>query len=103
MRAMLPAVLVAIGIGTAGAQTGSQSGAVVRPNPAPETTWPIDAGPIMSASDVREKLPAESYSTVSDLKREGNVYTAIATKNGQRMRLSVDAQTGAVAAASDAR
>lgn len=105
MRKILPAVLAAlvIGIGAAAAQTGSQGGPVVRP------TWPNPPLPsgqggviMMAPSDVREKLEAEGYSNVSDLSREGNLYTAIATKDGGKKRLTVDARSGEVMAAIEA-
>ena len=97
MRRLLPALLatLAIGAGAADAQTGSQSGPMTRPSATPQGATG-QSGTILSESDVRTKLRAEGYSSISDLKREGNKYSARATKDGRQMSLSIDARTGAV-------
>jgi hypothetical protein len=50
----------------------------------------------MSERDVREKLIADGYSDVGSLKREGNIYSTDATKNGRKVSLSIDARSGKV-------
>lgn len=98
MQKLLPAILatLAIGIGGAMAQTGSQTSPTNRPSATPLGSAPGQSGTILSERDIREKLQVDGYSGVSDLKREGNKYSAMATKDGRKVRLSVDARTGAV-------
>lgn len=98
MRNLLPAILatLVIGIGGAVAQTGSQTGPMSRPSTTPLGSAPGQSGTILSERDVRMKLEVDGYSSVSDLKREGNKYSAMATKDGRKVSLSVDARTGAV-------
>jgi hypothetical protein len=99
---MLPAVLatLAIGIGAAAAQTGSQGAPIIRPS-WPAAPLPTGQGGVimMAPSDVRVKLEAEGYSNISDLRREGNIYNAMATKDGGKKRVTVDARNGEVLAA----
>lgn len=98
MRILLPTLLVtlAIGVGVSAAQTGSQTGPMTRPMSTPQGDAPGQSGTIFSEGDVLTKLRAEGYSNVSDLKREGNKYSAMATKDGQRLSLVIDARTGEV-------
>jgi hypothetical protein len=97
---ILPILLAAaaIGIGAAAAQTGSQSGPLSRPTATPQGAAPGQSGTILSESDVREKLATEGYSNISSLKREGNIYSADAMKDGRKVSLSVDARNGKVEA-----
>ena len=98
MRKLLPAILatLVIGIGGAAAQAGSQTSPTSRPSATPHGSAPGQTGTMLSERDIREKLQVDGYSSVSDLKREGNKYSAMATKDGRKVRLSVDARTGAV-------
>jgi hypothetical protein len=97
MRTLLSALLAtaAIGIGAAAAQT-SPSGPMSRPSATPQGAAPGQAGTILSERDVREKLLAEGYSDVGNLKREGNIYSTEAVKNGRRVGLSIDARNGKI-------
>jgi hypothetical protein len=98
MRKLLPAILatLVIGIGGAIAQTTSPSGPMNRPTATPQGAAPGQSGTILSERDIRMKLQADGYANVSDLKREGNKYSAMAMKDGRKVSLSVDARTGAV-------
>lgn len=98
MRKLLPAILatLVIGVGGAVAQTGSPSSPTSRPSATPLGSAPGQSGTILSERDIRMKLETDGYSSVSNLKREGNKYSAMATKDGRNVRLSVDARTGAV-------
>jgi hypothetical protein len=105
MRKILPAVLAAlvVGTGAAAAQTSPQGGPVVRPNwEAPHL--PTGQGGVitMNEDDVRTKLAAEGYTNISNLRREGNIYNAMAVKDRSNKRLSIDARSGAVLAEIDA-
>ena len=85
----------AIGIGAAAAQTGS-SGPMSRPSATPQGAAPGQSGTILSERDVIEKLTAEGYNNVGNLKREGNIYSTDAMKNGRKVSLSIDARSGKV-------
>ena len=97
MQKMLSVLCAAavIGIGTAAAQT---SGPMSRPTSTPQGVAPGQSGTILSEGDVREKLTAEGYTSVSSLKREGNIYSADAMKDGRKVSLSIDARSGKVEA-----
>lgn len=98
MRKLLPAILatLVIGVGGAVAQTGSPGSPTSRPSAMPPGSAAGQPGTILSERDIRMKLETDGYSSVSNLKREGNKYSAMATKDGRKVRLSVDARTGAV-------
>lgn len=100
MRKILPVVMAiaALGIGAAAAQSNSQSGPMSRPSSTPGGAAPGQSGTILSESDVRAKLTADGYSNVSSLKREGNIYSADAMKDGRKVSLSIDARNGKVQA-----
>ena len=53
-------------------------------------------GPITSESQLKQDLQAKGYSDVSDVKHEGNYYTATAKHSGQNVKLRVDASSGMV-------
>jgi hypothetical protein len=84
-----------IGIGAAAAQT---SGPMSRPTSTPQGVAPGQPGTILSEVDVREKLTADGYTNISSLKREGNIYSADAMKDGRKFTLSIDARSGKVEA-----
>lgn len=94
MRKLLPAILATLVIGVGGAF--AQSGSMNRPSVTPQGSAPGQSGTILSERDIRMKLEVDGYSSVSDLKREGNKYSATATKDGRKVDLSIDARTGAV-------
>jgi hypothetical protein len=97
MRTLLSVLVAtaAIGIGAAAAQT-SPSGPMSRPSATPQGAAPGQSGTILSESDVRAKLMTEGYSDVGSLKREGNIYSTDAVKDGRRVGLSIDARSGKV-------
>jgi hypothetical protein len=97
VRKLLTVLLAtaAIGIGAAAAQSNS-SGPLSRPSATPGGAAAGQAGTILSERDVREKLIADGYSNVGSLKREGNIYSTDATKNGRKVGLSIDARSGKV-------
>lgn len=97
MRTLLSVLVAtaAIGIGAAAAQT-SPSGPMSRPSATPQGAAPGQSGTILSESDVRQKLLAQGYSDVGSLKREGNIYSTEAVKNGRKVSLSIDARSGKV-------
>jgi hypothetical protein len=51
---------------------------------------------MMSDTEIKQKLQAEGYSNVQLGKHEGDSIDVTATKNGQRVELHVDAQSGTV-------
>ena len=53
-------------------------------------------GPITSEGQLKQGLQANGYSDVSDVKHEGNYYTATAKHSGQNVKLRVDASSGMV-------
>ena len=97
MRTLLSVLLAtaAIGIGAAAAQS-NQSGPMSRPSATPQGAAPGQSGTILSERDVREKLIADGYTDVGSLKREGNIYSTEAMKNGRKVGLSIDARSGKV-------
>ena len=44
----------------------------------------------LSEQDVKKKLTGAGYSSVTDLKPNGDGYTAMATKNGKKVKLDID-------------
>lgn len=79
------------------AQTsGSQTSPITRETTTPQGGAPGQAGTILSQDDVRKKLQAEGFSNITDLKREGNKYTATANKGGSKVAVSVDARSGKI-------
>ncbi len=54
------------------------------------------SGPISSESQLKEDLQAKGYSDISDVKHEGNYYTANAKQGGHSVKLRVDASNGMV-------
>jgi hypothetical protein len=96
MRKLLPVLLAvaALGAGTALAQ--SSSGPMSRPTSTPQGAATGQSGTILSEGDVREKLLAEGYTDVGSLKREGNIYTTDAMKNGSKVSLAIDARSGKI-------
>lgn len=97
MRTLLSVLLAtaAIGIGAAGAQT-NPSNPLDRPTTTPGGSAAGQSGTIMSEGDVREKLMAEGYTDVGNVKREGNIYTTDAMKGGSKVSLSIDARDGKI-------
>lgn len=100
MRKVIPALVAALALGSVGiaaAQTsGSQSGPMNRPMSTPQGGAAGQSGTILTENDVRTKLQMEGYTNISDLKREGNIYSAKAMKNGRMVSLNVDARNGKV-------
>ena len=76
------------GTGSTGATTTSPSGAA--------GTSGAAMGPVTSESDVRQQLQKEGYTSVSDIKKQGDKWEAKAMKDGKSTTVSVDAQTGRV-------
>jgi hypothetical protein len=83
-----------LGVGAAAAQ--SQSGPMSRPTSTPQGAAPGQSGTILSEPDVRAKLTADGYTNIGSLKREGNIYSTDAMKNGRKVTLSIDARSGKV-------
>lgn len=98
MRKLISVLLAtaAIGIGAAGAQTNPSSNSLDRPTTTPGGSAAGQPGTIMSEGDVREKLMAEGYTDVGNVKREGNIYSADAMKGGSKVSLSIDARDGKI-------
>ena len=51
---------------------------------------------ITSEADVKQQLQAEGYSDITNVKREGDHYSANAKQNGETVNLRVDASSGMV-------
>jgi len=96
MRKLLSVLLATAAIGIGGAAAQTNSGPMSRPSATPQGVAPGQAGKVLSERDVREKLLAEGYTDVGSLKREGNIYSTEATKNGRKVGLSIDARSGKV-------
>jgi len=45
----------------------------------------------MTEQDVKKKLEGAGYSSVTDVKPDKNGYTAMATKNGKKVKVDIDA------------
>ena len=57
----------------------------------------IAAGADLTAAQVKSRLEAAGYTKVENVKKEGDHFDAMATaKDGKRVALDVDAQTGAI-------
>jgi hypothetical protein len=85
-------VLAGAGAGSALAAT-SQSTSTGATAPSESTR---SGASTMSETDIKQKLQAEGYSNVQLGKHEGDSIDVTATKNGQRVELHVDAQSGTV-------
>lgn len=97
MRLLIAAAAFSAALGAAAmAQTGYQSGPMTRPPAASKSPTTDQYGRILSPDDIRIKLQAEGYSNISDLKREGNKYTLHAMKDGNPLRVVVDARSGQI-------
>lgn len=59
-------------------------------------TGQISNQPKLTEDQVKNMLKKHGYSDVSDVKSQGNDFTADAKQNGQKMKLKVDAQSGVV-------
>jgi peptidase YpeB-like protein len=97
MRKLLPVLLAVAALGAGSAFAQSNSGPMSRPSATPQGAAPGQSGTILSERDVREKLTAEGYTNVGSLKREGNIYSTDAMKNGSKVSLSIDARNGKIA------
>ena len=51
-----------------------------------------------TADQVKAKIEAAGFTNVSDIRREGDHFDAKALKNGEKVTLEVDAQTGTITA-----
>jgi hypothetical protein len=57
----------------------------------------IAAAADLTAAQVKSRLEAAGYTNVKNIKKEGDHFDAMATaKDGKRVALDVDAQTGAI-------
>ena len=52
----------------------------------------------LTADQVKAKIEAAGFTNVSDIRREGDHFDAKALKNGEKVTLEVDAQTGTITA-----
>ena len=52
----------------------------------------------LTAVQVKAKIEAAGFTNVSDIRREGDHFDAKALKNGEKVTLEVDAQTGTITA-----
>jgi hypothetical protein len=52
--------------------------------------------PALSESDVVEKLIGEGYTNITNLRHEGDLYTADAMRNGEPAHPLVDARNGRI-------
>jgi len=52
--------------------------------------------PVLSASDVREKLMVDGYTNITNLQRNGDLYSAQATRDGEPANPVVDARDGRI-------
>ena len=50
----------------------------------------------LTAAQVKSRLEAAGYTNVQNVKKEGDHFDAMATKDGKRVALDVDARTGAI-------
>lgn len=53
-------------------------------------------GPVTNESQLKKDLQAKGYSDISDIRHEGNYYTAAAKQGGHSVKLRVDASNGSV-------
>jgi peptidase YpeB-like protein len=86
-------VLAGAGTGTALAAT-SQSTNSTGTNALSESAR--SGASMMNETEIKQKLQAEGYSNVQLGKHEGDEIDVTATKNGQRVELQVDPQSGAI-------
>lgn len=59
------------------------------------------AVPLLSDVDVQSRLQAQGYTNIQNLKHDGNLVTATASKDGQTTQLIVDGATGQVGLSDD--
>ena len=59
------------------------------------------AVPLLSDMDVQSRLQAQGYTNIQNLKHDGNLVTATASKDGQTTQLIVDGATGQVGLSGD--
>ena len=90
------AAFVLSGVAAHAQTSGSQTTPLNRQTTTPQGGAPGQAGTILSQDDVRKKLQAEGFGNITDLKREGNKYTATASKAGSKVAVSVDARSGKI-------
>lgn len=105
--ALAASLLVALA-SVAVAQSGSTGG--VRPGISNPSRQPTPNGPAGSGSSftpggsasgmtlpqARAALSAQGFTDVQNLQRSGNIYTGIASRNGQTVPVTIDANTGQV-------
>jgi hypothetical protein len=60
----------------------------------------IPGGGPVSEDQIRQKLQADGWSDIAII-REGRYFETVASKNGQRAKIAVDAQTGRLRADDD--
>lgn len=72
-------------MGTSGSGTGMSSGGATS-----------SGHRMASESDVRKQLQAEGYSDISNVKHDGDHYTANAKQDGKSVKVRVDATSGMV-------
>jgi len=58
---------------------------------APSATAPGPQSARLTEQDVKKKLEGAGYSSVTDVKPDKNGYTAMATKNGKKVKVDIDA------------
>ena len=58
---------------------------------APSATAPGAQSARLTEQDVKKKLEGAGYSSVTDVKPDKNGYTAMATKNGKKVKVDIDA------------
>lgn len=96
MALAISAALLAASTSIAGAETPAQSGPqnpAVKTDSGNNSDAPVKGANSYTQSEAKSRIEAMGYSHVGSLKKDGNgVWRATATKDGQRVHVSLDYQ-----------
>jgi hypothetical protein len=96
MSKLVPTML-AIATMTLGAAAHAQTGQRPAPAPSAAPTKPIQpGGRTVTEAELRQELERLGFKNVSDIKQKGGVIEAKGTKDGKRVSINIDANTGQV-------
>jgi predicted RNA binding protein YcfA (HicA-like mRNA interferase family) len=101
MSKLVPTML-AIAAMTLGAAAHAQTSPSPRPSQAPPSAAPAQpvqpGGRTVTEAELRKELEKLGFKNVRDIKQKGSTIEAKAMKDGKRVSLNIDANTGKVTA-----